>query len=140
MLVLVVRIARGKRMICNERQGERQRRLYAPAASPAFAVTGVSSRRRRACFALFVPVDRHNRCISVQHIFQPAASGPAGLRDPNLCSRTNDIEIDIARANLSILFPEASIHMGEAPGAFVSADRPTTLLLRLMLSYILFKP
>jgi len=42
----------------------------------------------------------------------------------------DDIEIDIARANLSILIPGASIHMGEVPGAFVSADRPTTLLLR----------
>lgn len=32
----------------------------------------------------------------------------------------------------SILAPATSVHMGEVPGAFVSADRPTTLQLRVI--------
>lgn len=41
-----------------------------------------------------------------------------------------DIEIDTARANLSILIPATSVRMDEEPLAFASTDRVTTLLLR----------
>ncbi len=41
-----------------------------------------------------------------------------------------DIEIDTARANLSILIPATSVRMDEVPLAFASTDRVTTLLLR----------
>lgn len=41
-----------------------------------------------------------------------------------------DIEIDTARASLSIPIPATSVRMDEVPLAFASTDRVTTLLLR----------
>lgn len=120
--------ARTKSLFADSRQSSRKRAL-------PYIRTGVvclgprtppkdSGRRRGARADGFDEVPRRRDTPDTGPVCRTDRSRIGLIRVP--C----DIEIDTARANLSILIPATSVHMDEEPLAFASTDRVTTLLLR----------